>query len=68
MLKYIIYTISLILALMATVIFVLCVLLLEAVVLIAAKSVNLFKGKNSTNKTEIKHQNSKNQEHIIECN
>jgi hypothetical protein len=30
---------------MATVIFVLCVLLLEAVVLIAAKSVNLFKGK-----------------------
>ena len=45
MLKYIIYTISLILALMATVIFVLCVLLLEAVVLIAAKSVNLFKGK-----------------------
>lgn len=45
MLKYIIYTISLILALMATVIFVLCVLLLEAVVLITAKSINLFKGK-----------------------
>lgn len=43
MLKYIIYTISLILALMATMIFVLCVLLLEAVVLIAAKSINLFK-------------------------
>lgn len=45
MFKYIIYTISLILALMATVIFVLCVLLLEAVVLITAKSINLFKGK-----------------------
>jgi hypothetical protein len=45
MLKYIIYTISLILTLMATLIFTLCVILLEAVVFIAAKSVNLFKAK-----------------------
>lgn len=42
MFKYIIYTLSLILALLATMIFVLCVILAEPVVLLTNKSVNLF--------------------------
>jgi hypothetical protein len=45
MFKYIIYTISTILAFMAAIIFVICVLLLEVVVFITAKFIHLFKGK-----------------------
>jgi hypothetical protein len=43
MFKYIVYFISLILALLAALIVVLCVLLLESVVTLTTKSKNLFK-------------------------
>lgn len=45
MLKYIYNFIVVILAYMAVIIFFICVVLLNAVVLITAKSINLFKGK-----------------------
>lgn len=45
MLKYMLTIISVILGYMAAIIFFICVVLLNAVVIITAKSINLFKGK-----------------------